>query len=143
MAETADKKVVGKAFKVEINGRFLPIKSYTGGELVIEEADTKHGTSPQGESTPGHNYVTELTLQAYITPTQKVLAEAADQVAHLKQQQRFIITITELAKDKSAVKTFVYENCLFTSLDYPRLSSQGGEILCETATFKPEFVKVE
>jgi hypothetical protein len=47
-----------------------------------------------------------------------------------------------MAKDKSVVKTFVYDQCLLTSLDYPTLSAHGGEILCETATFKPQKLDV-
>ena len=32
----ADTKTVGKAFKVEINGQFLPVKSYSGGDPAGE-----------------------------------------------------------------------------------------------------------
>jgi phage tail-like protein len=142
MSEQVDTKVVGKAFKVEINGQFLPIKSYSGGDPVAEKAEASSGSSQHNECTMGHNSVSELTLQAYITPNQKVLADAADAIANKGQNDRFTITITELAKDKSVVKTFVYDNCLLTSLDFPTLSAHGGEILCQTATFKPEILEV-
>jgi len=142
MAEQVDTKVVGKAFKVEINGQFLPIKSYSGGDPVAEKAEASSGASKHNEATIGHNNISELTLQAYITPNQKILADAADAVANKGQNERYTITITELAKDKSVVKTFVYDNCLLTSLDFPTMNAHGGEILCQTATFKPEIVDV-
>jgi phage tail-like protein len=142
MADDVDTKVVGKAFKVEINGQFLPIKSYSGGDPVAEKAEASSGGSKQNEATVGHNYISELTLQAFMTPTQKIFADAAHKVANLGQNERFTITITELAKDKSVVKTFVYDNCLLTSLDFPRLNAHSGEILVETASFKPEILDV-
>lgn len=142
MAEQVDTKVVGKAFKVEINGQFLPIKSYSGGDPVAEKAAASSGSSKHNESTIGHNSISELTLQAYITPNQKILSDAADAVANKGLNERYTITITEMAKDKSTVKTFVYGDCLLTSLDFPTMNAEGGEILCQTATFKPERVEV-
>ncbi|MBW2276509.1 MAG: hypothetical protein JRF63_03390, partial [Deltaproteobacteria bacterium] len=86
--------------------------------------------------------INELTIVAYVTPGQKILGDAANAVANKGKNERFTITITELAKDKSVIKTFVYDNCLITSLDYPTMDAHGGEILCETATFKPEILTV-
>ena len=54
-----DSREVGKAFKVEINGQFLPIKSYSGGDLTAEKAEASSGSSKQSESTMGHNYIAE------------------------------------------------------------------------------------
>ena len=106
-------------------------------------AETSSGAPPQNETTMGHNSISELTLVAYITPGCKVLTDAANLVANQGKNERFKITISELAKDKSVVKLMVYENCLLTSLDFPTLSTHGAEILCETATFKPESVYVK
>jgi phage tail-like protein len=133
---------VGKAFKVEINGQFLPIKSYSGGDLTAEKAEASSGSSQHNESTIGHNYITDLTIVAYVTPDCKVLTDAMNAVANQGKNERYTITITELAKDKSVVKTFVYDQCLITSLDYPTMDAHGGEILCETATFKPTILEV-
>jgi hypothetical protein len=138
-----DTKTVAKAFKVEINGRFLPIKGYSGGDLTAEKAEASSGASQQNESTIGHNYITELTLVAFMTPDQNILTDAMNAVANKGQNERFTITITELAKDKSVIKTFVYDQCLITSLDYPNFDAHGGEILCTTATFKPTIVSVK
>jgi len=140
--EEADKKVVGKAFKVEITGGgFLPIRSYSGGDPASGKAEASAGASKSGEASP-RGSVSELKLEAYITANNKVLATAAHRVANLGAHERFTITITELAKDKSVVKTFTFVDCLFTSLDFPKVSSHGGEILTETATFKPERIEV-
>jgi hypothetical protein len=140
--EEVDTKVVGKAFKVEITpGGFIPIKSYSGGNPVSEKAETSAGASKSGTATP-RGSVSELKLEAYITANNKVLATAAHRVANLGAHERFTVTITELAKDKSVVKTFTIFDCLFTSLDFPKVSAQCGEILTETATFKPERLEV-
>jgi len=137
--DAADKKVVGKAFKVEINGQFLPIKSYSGGKPSSTKAvRSRHGKMRRG----ARKSVTELTLVAYITPDQNILADMATKIANQGKNERFKITVTEMAKDKSVVKTFVYDECLFTSLDFPTLSSSSGEILCQTATFKPQILDV-
>jgi hypothetical protein len=138
----ADTKTVGKAFKVEINGQFVPVKSYSGGDLTAEKAEASSGTSQHNESTMGHNYITELTLVAYMVPNKKTLTDAAHQVANLGKNERFTITITELAKDKSVIKTFEYRDCLLTSLDYPMMSSRSGAVLTERATFKPQILTV-
>jgi hypothetical protein len=142
MQSDVDTKTVGKAFKVEINGQFLPIKSYSGGDLTAEKAEASSGASQHNESTMGHNYITDLTIVAYVTPNQKILADAMNEVANQGKNERFTITITEMAKDKSVVKTFVYDQCLITSLDFPTMDAHGGEILCETATFKPTILTV-
>ena len=142
MPDEVDTKTVGKAFKVEINGQFLPIKSYSGGDLTAEKAEASSGSSQHNESTIGHNYITELTLVAFMTPTFKVLSDAADAIANKGKNERYTITVTELAKDRSPIKTFTYENCLLTSYDFPRFDAYGGEILCETATFKPTILNV-
>ena len=99
-------------------------------------------SSLHNESTIGHNSLGELTIVAYVTPSCKVFTDAANAVANQGKNERFTITITELAKDKSVVKTFVYDQCLLTSLDFPTMDAHGGEILCETATFKPTILSV-
>ena len=139
MAE-ADTKTVGKAFKCEINGQFAPIKSYSGGDLQAEKAEASSGSSQHNESTMGHNAINELTIVAYITPTYKGLTDGMAAVANQGKNERFTITITELAKDGSTVKTFVYDQCLMTSLDFPTMDANGGEILCETATDRKSVV---
>jgi len=140
---TVDTKTVSKAFKVEINGQYVPVKSYSGGDLTAEKAEASTGGAIHEQSTIGHNYISEITLTAYITPNQKVLSDVANMVANQGKNERFTITITELAKDKSPVKTFVYDDCMFTSLDFPNFDSDGGEILCQTATFKPQILSVK
>jgi hypothetical protein len=132
--DSIDQKTVGKVFKVEINGQYLPIKSYSGGDPVSTSTDS----SDQISSTIGHIATfSELTLVAYVTSDQKILADAMAQVVNEGKNARFQITVTEMAKDKSVVKTFVYDECLMTSLDFPRMDSHSSEVLLEVATFQP------
>jgi hypothetical protein len=142
MATTgADGKAVGKAFKVEVDGCFIPVKSLSGGQPLAEKATATAGAAPIRLKV-ARPAISELTIVAYATTTQKVLAAAAHAVANQGQRKRFRITIAELAKDGRVAKTFVYHDCLFTGLDFPRLDPRGNEILCETATFKPERLEV-
>ena len=129
-----------RMFEVSIDGQYLPIKSYSGGYLASEEADASTGSSQTKSSTSaatttgdnkgdkdqpkiGHNYITELTLVAYIVPGQTVLTDMAHDVAVLGKSRRGTVTITEMAKDKSSSRTFVYDQCLMTSLSFYRLRS--------------------
>ncbi len=61
-----DTKTVGKAFKVEVNGQFLPIKSYSGGDLTAEKAEASSGASQQNQSTMGHQPITDEALGAKV-----------------------------------------------------------------------------
>lgn len=147
----ADKKTVSNAFKVEINGQFLPIKSYSGGSPITEKPEASSplpGTKQEqalsgGTLSKGQQAISELSLTAYITPDQNILTDAMNAVANQGKNERFTITVTEMAKDKSVVKTVIYEKCLITSLDFPTMDANGGEILCETATFKPESITIK
>ena len=138
LGQDVDTKTVGKAFKVEINGQFLPIKSYTGGDPVAEQAP---GAQQSGT---GQIDLTPLTLVAIMTPDQKILGDAAHKVANLGKNERYTITITEMAKDKSVVKTFVYGDCLLASLDFPALNARArkNDYAIETATFRPQTIQV-
>jgi hypothetical protein len=137
-----DKLVVAKAFKCEVDGQFLPIQSFSGGNPTAEKATTSSGASKHNESTMGHNSISELTVLAYVTPDCKIVSNAAHSVVNRRVNQRYTITITEMAKDKSVIKTKTYKNCLFTSLDYPTVTAGSGEILVAKATFKPEVLQV-
>lgn len=141
MPNGADIKVVGKAFKVEINGQFLPIKSYSGGDPSAEKVEPSAGSAPAAETTLGPSKISELTLQAYITPTQKVLSDAADLVCNKGQDTRFKISLADYVKAGTAYyrRTKTFDPCLITSLDFPSLGYGTGELfLTETATFQPE-----
>jgi hypothetical protein len=91
----------------------------------------------------GHTSISELTLVAYMTPDQKILTDAAHEVANEGQNKRFKITIAHLAKDKSVIKTFEYRDCLLTSLDYPMMSAKSSAVLTERATLKPQTLTVK
>lgn len=142
MADNVDTKIAAAEFKCDINGNFVPIVSYSGGELADEKAEGTSGCSQYNESTMGHGYVTELTLVTFVTPDDNTFSDAARAVANQGKDRRFTITITELAKDKSVIKTFVYDNCLLTSCDFPAVDASGGELLKRTTTWKPEILTV-
>jgi hypothetical protein len=142
MAE-ADKVIVGKGFTVEIAGHgFLPIKEKRGGKPEGEQADVTHGLSKHAEATAGHSTISELELVAFVTPNQKHFADIAKKVAIAGEQYRVNITVTELAKNKTPVKTFNYFDCLITSYDYAKFEAGSGELMTETATFKPTRLEV-
>lgn len=131
-----------KAFACEINGVPVPIVSYSGGDLTGEKAEASSGSSQHNESTMGHNYITELTLVTFVTPDDNTFADAAKAIAVDGKNERFTIVITEMAKAKSTVKTFVFDNCLLTSMNFPSVSSHGIELLKRTSTWKPEILTV-
>lgn len=139
----ADQVLVTKGFTVEIaNYGFLPIKEKRGGERQCERVDVTHGKSKHGEASTGHVTWSELELVAYATPGQKHFADIMHKVAIQGQQERVNITVTELAKDKTPVKTITYFDCLIRSLDFARVQAGSGELLTETATFLPQRAEV-
>lgn len=131
-----------KRIKVEINGQALPVCSFSGGDPVAEKVESTSGSSPYNEVSIGHNSISEITIVSYVTPDQNVLSDAVNLVVNQGVNKRFTIKITVFSRDNSVLKTFVYDQCLITSLDFPTMDAQGGEILCETATFKPTILTV-
>ncbi len=131
-----------KGLSCEINGHKVPIISFSGGNATAEKAEASSGASAYNESTLGHNEISELTLVTFLTPDASAIPDAAKAVAIDGKNERYTIVITELAKDKSTVKTFVYDNCLFTSMNFPAVSSHGSELLKRTSTWKPEILTV-
>ncbi len=136
-----DTKTHAKGFKVEVNGNFTPCVSYSGGDLTGEKAEASSGSSQTNESTMGLNTITELTLVSFVTPDDNTISDAAALLSTYPGG-RYTITITEMAKDKSTVRTFVYGNCLLTSMDFPSVDAAGGEMLKRTSTWKPEILTV-
>jgi len=124
MPKLTDPKGSGKVFTVEINGQFVPTLSVAGGDRFSARS------------------ISELTLRAFATRSQKIFVDIAHKVANLGQNERCSITIRVFASDGSVSNQYHYGSCLLTSLDFPRLSASSGEILTETATFKPEILDV-
>ena len=145
-----------RAFKCEINGQVVPlvsfshtltdpkgsVESYSGGDITGEKAEASSGASQHNESTMGHNYVTELTLVTFVTPDDNTFSDAANAVANQGKNERYTITITEMAKDKSVIKTFVYDNSLLTRMDFPAVDAAGGGMLKRNSSWKPEILTV-
>lgn len=125
---------VGKMLCEAIEGAVANVTAEING-ATVPVACVKHGTT-----TMGHNSVSELTLVAYYTPSHKALSEGMNKMMDEWRHQANTITITEKAKDGTPIKTFVYDQCLLTSLDYPNMDSHSGEVLCMTCYPTPSIV---
>ena len=136
-----DQMVVAKAFNVEINGVFIPIASYSGGDITGEKAEASSGSSQHNESTMGHNYITNLTLESFFTPDSHMIQELV--MEWIQESGGPVdVTITELAKDKSVLKTYLYANCVPVSYVPPRVMANADEILKHQLTLKPARLEV-
>ena len=136
-----DQEVVGKAFKVEINGQFIPIVSVSGGDLHAETAEASSGSSQHNESTMGHNYITNLTLESFFTSDSHVIQHLV--MEWIEESGGPVdVAITELAKDESVVKTYLYSNCVPVAYVPPRVAADAGEILKHELTLKPGRLEV-
>ncbi len=135
-------KAAGKRFKVALNGSFLPIKAYVGGDLLVPKGSSRRRRRSSRKRRILRKKVSTLTLTTSIHSASKTLSLAAHKVANQGKNERFTIRIYEQTKAGRTLKTYTYHDCLLTSLDYPTMSAHGGEILQETATFKPQRVSV-
>lgn len=87
-----DTKTVGKAFRVEIQGQFLPIKSYSGGDLTAEKAEASSGSSQHNQPTMGHNYISDTALAEKIKALDAVgvaLSAIKKLVANINESFKF------------------------------------------------------
>ena len=139
--DDVDQKVVAKAFTVEIDGNFVPVVSFSGGDLQAEEADASSGSSQHNESTMGHNYITDLTLEVFFTPDSHAIPELV--MGWIQESGEPVdVAITELAKDKSVVKTYVYSDCVPVSYVPPRVAANASGMLKHQLTLKPARLEV-
>ena len=136
-----DQMIAEKAFNVEINGVFIPVVSYSGGDLQAEKAEATSGSSQHNESTMGHNYITNLTLESFFTADSHMIQDLV--MGWIQESGGPIdVAITELAKDKSVAKTYVYSDCIPVSYVPPRVAANAGEILKHELTLKPARLEV-
>lgn len=54
--EEENTRVVGRAFRNEVNFKFLPVKSYVGGDIIGEKLETTPGSFQHSESEIDHDY---------------------------------------------------------------------------------------
>ncbi len=111
-------------------------ESCTGGGIVLQ-ADPRSATH---ETTPGHKYVDTVTLRGNLSAGRKAMLEWINATVEGKNQRRNVV-IVELTK-KGTGKSYVYEDCLLTGLEFPSLSEGSADVLTETATFKPTRLTV-
>ena len=117
-----DKKTVGKAFIVEINGQFVPVKSYSGGDPQAEKALER--PSP-------------LKIEFYVTADNRIVAKLANAILKKRRKNNFVITIKELARDrKTIVRTIQYLDCSMHSYELPELLVTKNQALVEKAVIQ-------
>ena len=139
--DDVDQKVVAKAFTVEINGEFIPVVSYSGGDITGEKAEASSGSSQHNESTMGHNYITNLTLESFFTADSHMIQDLV--MGWIQESGGPVdVTITELAKDKSVLKTYLYADCIPVSYVPPRVAANADELLKHELTLKPVRLEV-
>ncbi len=139
--DDVDQMVVAKAFNVEINGEFIPVVSYSGGDITGEKAEASSGSSQHNESTMGHNYITNLTLESFFTADSHMIQDLV--MGWIQESGGPVdVAITELAKDKSVVKTYVYSDCIPVSYQPPRVAANASELLKHQLTLKPARLEV-
>lgn len=138
LAAEVDRKVVGKAFTVEINGTFVPVKSYSGGDIT-EDPDVRH---EEEEREPVYPYVTELNLVLFMTPSLAWLSLDKEAAKPDKDKGRFSITIHEQNEDDSPKRSLFYEDCILSSLDYAPDFESPDETMLYVTAWKPERVTV-
>lgn len=136
MAAEADKVIVGKGFTVEIAGHgVVALHAVRGGKPEGEQADVTHGLSKHAEATVGHSTISELELEAVVPSNRKYFAEIKKK-ADTDKGYRVNITVTEAAGTPKERKT-KYFDCLITSYKVAKFEAGSGELMTETATFKP------
>jgi len=131
-----DKTVKVKGFTVEISGGSAVDDMWhtcTGGGLKIELATATLGPQPLD--------VTEIKLTGYVRPPNPIFEWVTETLAAPVAPMRNI-TITEVMLDGSQGRKFEYFDCFLTGYDFPKLDAASGELLTETATFKPQRVEV-
>ena len=127
-SEQADMKTVAKAFRVEINGQYLPIKSYSGGDPVAEMSSDK--PSP-------------LRFEFYVTADNRLVAKLANDILKNRRKNNFVITVKELGRDrKTVVRTIQYLDCRMLSYELPELLVTKDTALVEKAIIQAKRRRV-
>ena len=54
--EEQNTRVIGRAFRNEVYFKFLPVKSYAGGDIIGEKLEASSGSFQHFESEIGHDY---------------------------------------------------------------------------------------
>ena len=68
LSGSTDELVISKAYEVEVEGQFLPLFEFSGGELVVEQSNATSGGSQQQQTTLGSSYVSDLRLDMLVVP---------------------------------------------------------------------------
>lgn len=141
-----DQPMKVKGFKVEISspGAAGEVDSAwetsTGGALNIEIADSSTGSdqaaAPTFQTTaPGHKSIEEITLRGAMTDGRNALCDWINETLAGKDSRR-TVTITEIPKDGSAGRKFIYHECFPVGYTFPRLDAGSSEPAMEEVRIK-------
>ena len=135
-----DHVAISSAFKFEVDGKSLAVRSVRAGELEAGGS----GMKPKAKLAMGKAVkpAAALEVEFYLGGKGDLLSQITRALGKKGNNPRYTITITEMAKDKSVAKTYNYTDCVFVSLDFPTITASGGEMLMATATFKPQRLTV-
>jgi len=128
-ATTSDKFAQVRGFRVEITqaeGKEVDTawESCSGGELIIETADTTIGGDQFQTTAPGHKSVSEIILRGAMTNKRAALCQWINDTTSGKPWKRNL-SVTELLSVDGAVKdgsTYTYFDGFPTRYVYPRMS---------------------
>ena len=126
--EQADMKTVAKAFRVEVNGQSLPIRSYSGGDPVAEMSSDEPSL---------------LRFEFYVTADNRLVAKLANDILKNRRKNNFVITVKELGRDrKTVVRTIQYLDCRMLSYELPELLVTKDTALVEKAIIQAKRRRV-
>ncbi len=111
-------------------------ESLGGGALVLDVVDPAPGCEAFRTTTPGHKYIDALTLRGPLTAGRRDLCAWINDTVGGKPGQR-TLTVREVAKGDTPVRTFNYHDCFPTRYVFPALSADGTGNLYEEVTIKP------
>jgi phage tail-like protein len=141
----ADQILRYKGFNVEIKGvDNAPTSvdgswiSISGGAKCVEVIEATVGNDGERRFTPGKAYVTDITLEGYMTPTRKALMTWMNNSARGQGDLRADLTITPVNIDGSTGVNHNYYNCMITRIQIPRLSAGSAEPVREVVVLKAE-----
>lgn len=124
-AATSDKFAQVRGFKVDISNSLgkevdTAWESVSGGEMIIELAETTIGSDKTKTNSPGHKTVGEITLRGAMTDGRQALCQWINETVNGKPWKR-TVTITPVNLDGTIGETWIFEDCALTAYRMPRL----------------------
>lgn len=144
-ATVSDKFAQVRGFKVEIDsaqgGSGSDVdtawETVSGGELIIEVADTSVGSDKFQTTSPGHKSVGEITLRGAMTDKRAALCTWINETVSGKPWKRNV-SITPIDLDGRAGETLILIDCVITAYKPPRLIIADPDDPCDPETLAEE-----